>query len=143
MLQCGLNKRYQIIVYKTILSLIICLLFQSVGGQPTNGTTQSTFFNSVFGVATKQFSIGKTKTGITAGFAQEAFGETAPENLNGFFVGVAVSPGFMRALQLIGEYDTNRFNTGFTVLIFRHLFIYGFLHDFSVPVGGLAYFVYL
>lgn len=116
-----------------------------IGGNDlyNSGGDQSTYFNSVFGVATKQFSFNKTITAFTAGYAQQAFGKEAPENLNGFFGGVAVSPGFMPALKLIGEYDTNSFNTGFSVLIRRHLFVYGFLYDFSVPVGGLAYFVYL
>lgn len=104
---------------------------------------KSNYFNFVYGVTTKNISINKTQIGVTAGYAYEGFSSIKKENLKGFFGGVSVSPGFLPCVKVIGEYDSIGFNSGVTVLILKHFFVYGFLRDFNIPTGGLAYYIYL
>jgi hypothetical protein len=106
-------------------------LYSSVG-------QTSTYFNSLYAVGTKKFSLGKNTLGVTAGYAHQGFGKKTEGNLKGVFGGVVFSPGFFPPLRLIGEYDTNAFNTGASVLLFRHFFLFGILHDFKIPAGGFA-----
>jgi hypothetical protein len=104
---------------------------------------KSSYFTSVYGVTTKKIILNKTQLGVTAGYAYEDLSTVKKENLKGFFGGVSVSPGFLPAVKIIGEYDSIGFNTGVTAMILKHFFIYGFLRDFKTPTGGLAYYIYL
>jgi hypothetical protein len=116
-----------------------------IGGNDIYSTVNpgAGYFNSLYGVITKNIYYRSSKVGLNAGFAGKYSGNSYSKNMKGLFGGVSLSPGFAPSLQLIGEYDTHAFNAGASVLLFRHFFFYGMLYDMHTPTGGLAVFLYL
>jgi hypothetical protein len=116
-----------------------------VGGNDlyTSGGMKTGYFNSLYGVATKRININRSQVGVTAGYAYEGLNSFSKANLKGIFGGVSVSPGFLPALKVIGEYDSVGINTGVTAMVLNHFFVYGFVRDFTTPAGGLAWYIYL
>jgi len=105
------------------------------------GSTQ--YFNALYAVASKNFSLGNSSLGVTAGYGYKGFGKQQHGNLEGPFGGVSFAPGFFTPLHFIGEYDSNAVNAGASVLLWRHLFLFGLLHNMKTPAGGFALFFYL
>lgn len=116
-----------------------------IGGNDvySSAGTKSTYFNALYAVASKNFTRGSSKIGLTLGYGHQGFGKLTRGNLSGPFGGVSFSPGFFTPLRLIGEYDSNAVNAGASVLLWRHLFLFGMLHNLKTPAGGFAVFVYL
>ncbi|TKG95360.1 hypothetical protein EYV94_07910 [Puteibacter caeruleilacunae] len=94
------------------------------------------FYRTVYGVATKHLKWADSEFGFTVG---SGFSDFNNGHLDGVFGGVSWSPWFAHNLSLIGEYDSNVFNTGATLLLWDHLYLQGFMHDMKNFVGGVAY----
>lgn len=112
-----------------------------IGGNDLFSTTLSgrKYFKSLFIVGTKSFAIGENMAGISLGYAP---GNFIDSNISGVFGGITFSPSFMRSLELIAEYDTRYFNAGASILILRHIFLYGFAGGLKQFSGGLAFRLY-
>ena len=112
-----------------------------IGGNDLYSTTLSgrKYFKSLFIVGTKSFEIGKNVTGISLGYAPGAFIDSS---ISGVFGGITFSPASMRSLSLIAEYDTKYFNAGASILILRHIFLYGFAGGLKQFSGGIAFRLY-
>jgi hypothetical protein len=98
------------------------------------------FFVSTYVVLTKHIPVKKSEFAITLGYGYNFQEQTGFE---GLFGGVSFSPGFLRQMNLIAEYDGRNFNLGGNVLFFKHLFVFGMVHDLKHFSGGLAYRLYL
>ena len=116
-----------------------------IGGNDLYSTSgkESGYFNALYAVATKNFNLGGSRLGVTAGYGHEGFGKLRQETMKGGFGGVTFLPAFAPSIRLVGEYDTRVLNAGLTTLLWRHLFLYGMLYDMKVPTGGFAVFLYL
>ena len=101
--------------------------------------TQATHTNQYFGacylVATKNFSFGRNVLGTTLGYAFPVF---KSNQFDGIFGGITFSPGFLRQLTIMAEYDSRNFNIGGSVLFFRHLYAFALLQGMKSLSGGVA-----
>ncbi|NSW94013.1 MAG: YjbH domain-containing protein [Bacteroidales bacterium] len=112
-----------------------------IGGNDLYSTTLSgnKYFKSLFIVGTKSFNLGNNIAGVSLGYAP---GEFIDSNISGVFGGVTFSPSFLKSLSLIAEYDTRYFNAGASILLFRHIFLYGFSGGLKQFSGGIAFRLY-
>jgi hypothetical protein len=112
-----------------------------IGGNDIFSTTGSgrKYFKSLYIAGTKSFRIGDHQTFLTVGYAP---GELIESDFSGIFGGVSFTPSFLKSLTLMADYDTRFFNAGASVLLFKHLFLYGFVSDFDQFAGGLAFRLY-
>lgn len=112
-----------------------------IGGNDLYSTTLTgkKYFKSLFIVGTKSFKAGRNVAGVSLGYAP---GEFIDSSISGVFGGISFSPAFMRSLSLIAEYDTKYFNAGASILLFRHIFLYGFAGGLKHFSGGMALRLY-
>lgn len=112
-----------------------------IGGNDIFSTTESgrKYFKSIYLAGTKNFRVGDNQTSLTIGYAP---GELIESDFSGLFGGVSFTPSFFKPLTLMADYDTRFFNAGASVLIFRHLYLYGFISDFDQIAGGFAFRLY-
>jgi hypothetical protein len=112
------------------------------GGNDIYSTTESggsQYFKSVYIACTKTFSPGKSLATLSLGFAPASMSRSS---FSGFFGGATFSPSFLRSMTLITDYDTQNINTGVSILLFRHLYLYGFATNFRKLSGGIALKLY-
>ena len=116
-----------------------------IGGNDIFSTSgqEATYFNFIYGVVTKNLKLGESTLGLTTGFAHEGWGGLKDGNMKGIFGGVSFSPGILPPLRLMAEFDSHAYNIGSSMLLFKHFFLYGMLHDMKNPAGGFAVFIFL
>ncbi len=110
-----------------------------LGGNDIYSTTVSggsQYFKSVYIAGTKNFSAGNNILELTAGYAPARFSKSG---FSGFFGGISFSPSFFRSVTVIADYDTENFNAGASLLLFRHFFLYCFVSDLDQVAGGIAF----
>ena len=96
-------------------------------------------FISYYIAATKTLQSGKNIAKLSFGYAPEFFQDNY---FTGFFGGIAFSPGLLRSLSINAEYDTQNFNAGLTLLLFRHIFLHAFAVNMEQIAGGIAFRLY-
>jgi hypothetical protein len=131
------GMRFRLLREKEILPALV------IGGNDLYSSSglNSTYFNSLYAVSTKNFNLGSAgSVGVSAGYAHQGFGKQREGNMKGLFGGVTFSPGFYKPFRLIGEYDSRAVNIGASVLLFHHLFLFGMLHELRTPAAGFALF---
>lgn len=102
--------------------------------------SENQYFNKGYWVFTKNIKSSHLNVSLSAG--QQA----NPKNITfakGYFGGVSLSPTGLDWLHLMAEYDSRNFNTGASLLLFKHLKLYAFAFDMQYLTGGIQYFVYL
>ena len=112
-----------------------------IGGNDIYTTSQSgnQYFKSLYLVGTKTLSIGRSSAGLSLGYLT---GFSDDERSSGLFGGLSFSPAFLRSLSLMTEYDSRYINAGASVLLFRHIYLYGFAADLRQFAGGVAIRLY-
>lgn len=97
-------------------------------------------FNSTYLVVTKNFKIPKViqNVGITAGYGSEVF-SAADYQFIGLFGGINITPQNLDFLELILEYDADKWNVGTRITIFKHVVLLAGLEGFDAFSGGLSY----
>jgi hypothetical protein len=97
-------------------------------------------FNSTYVVLSKNFEFDHCmhNLGITVGYGSDIL-KARNYQFIGFFGGISITPKNLRYLELMLEYDADKFNYGVRVIIKEHIVLLaGFegMHYFS---GGLCY----
>jgi hypothetical protein len=97
-------------------------------------------FNSTYLVVTKDFEFRKLikSIGVSVGYGSDIF-NSADYQFIGLFGGVKIIPQHLEFLELMFEYDADKWNVGARVTLFKHIrILVGFegLDSFS---GGIAY----
>jgi hypothetical protein len=105
----------------------------------TSAGIGSSYFNSIYLVATKHLEVSDNQFGFTLGIGN---GGVRNQNLNGVFGGVSWVPAILPTMKLMAEYDADVVSTGVDVLIGNHLYIFGMAYDLKYFAGGLAYRFY-
>lgn len=97
------------------------------------------YFKSIYIAGTKTLSLGNNIAGFSVGYAPAKLSQSS---FSGFFGGITFSPSFLRSLTLLADYDTGYINAGASVLLFRHIYLFGFASDFKQLAGGIAFRLY-
>lgn len=100
------------------------------------GNTGNQSFNSLYGVATKHFSVSNHQFGITLGWGK---GNAQNENLDGLFAGVSFQPSVLPNLKFMAEYDSKVFNAGAEILLLKHVQLFGMAYNLRDFAGGLSF----
>jgi len=98
------------------------------------------YFTNFYLTSTKNLSYNNHKLGATFGYVK---GFSDKNDDSGIFGGISYSPPLLPYLQLMAEYDSKVFNAGTSLLLFKHIYIFGMAHDLKQLTGGFAFLVYL
>ena len=95
------------------------------------------YYASVYGVATKSFSLLQgDRLAISAGYYIPLNHHTLQD---GPICGFSYSPAFCREAALLAEYDSKGFNLGASARLWRHLSLYLFTREGKSVAGGIRY----
>ena len=97
-------------------------------------------FNSTYVVLTKNFRLNTfiDRVGVTAGYGSDLF-TAADYQFLGLFYGINFSPKNMDFLELMVEYDADKWNAGARVTILKHVVILAGLEGMDAFSGGISY----
>lgn len=97
-------------------------------------------FNSSYIVMTKNFKLPKIieRIGVTAGYGAEIF-QSADYQFIGLFYGLSISPKNMDYLELMVEYDAEKWNAGMRLTIVKHVVILAGFEGMDSLSGGISY----
>ncbi len=97
-------------------------------------------FNSTYLVLTKNFRLNTfiDRVGVTAGYGSDLF-TAADYQFLGLFYGINFSPKNMDFLELMVEYDADKWNAGARVTVLKHVVILAGLEGMDVFSGGISY----
>jgi hypothetical protein len=112
-----------------------------IGGNDIYTTSQSgnQYFKSIYITASKTFNLGESLARVSLG----CLSDFSNDNLDyGPFGGLSFSPAFLKSLSLIAEYDSRYLNAGASILLFRHIYLYGLAADLRQFAGGVAIRLY-
>jgi len=109
----------------------------AIGGNDiyTTVTGGGQYFWTLYIAASKHFKLGKNLLIASAGYAPPYFQN---KDLNGVFGGISFSPSFLPEVNIIAEYDSRAYNAGGSILLFKHLFLFGMAYDLKQFAGGIA-----
>jgi hypothetical protein len=112
-----------------------------IGGNDIYTTSQSgnQYFKSIYITGSKTFNLGGSLARVSLG----CLSDFSNDNMDyGPFGGLSFSPAFLKSLSLIAEYDSRYINAGASILLFRHIYLYGFAADLRQFAGGIAIRLY-
>jgi hypothetical protein len=112
-----------------------------IGGNDIYTTSQSgnQYFKSIYIAGSKTFSLGGSLAQVSLG----CISDFSNDNIEyGPFGGLSFSPAFLKSLSLFAEYDSRYINAGASILLFRHIYLYGFAADLRQFAGGVAIRLY-
>lgn len=97
-------------------------------------------FNSTYLVATKNFSVEKIIENIclTAGYGSDIL-KASDYQFIGLFGGIKITPQYMKFLELMFEYDADKWNAGVRVTILKHLILLAGYEGLDAFSGGVSY----
>lgn len=106
----------------------------------TLGSGEASHFNSTYLVATKNFKFPKIihSFGITAGYGSEIF-KSSDYQFIGFFGGIKITPQYMEFLELMLEYDADKWNVGARLTLFKHIVLLGGFEGMDSLSVGVSY----
>lgn len=97
------------------------------------------YFKSIYIAGSKTFNSGGSLTRVSLG----CLSGFSNDNMEfGPFGGLSFSPAFLKSLSLMAEYDSRYINAGASILLFRHIYLYGFAADLRQFAGGVAIRLY-
>ena len=112
-----------------------------IGGNDIFTTSQSAnqYFKSFYIAGSKTFNLGGSLARVSLG----CLSDFANDDVDfGPFGGLSFSPAFLKSLSLMAEYDSQYINAGASILLFRHIYLYGFAADLRQFAGGVAIRLY-
>jgi hypothetical protein len=88
----------------------------------------------------KNFKLQKVigRIGVTAGYGAEIF-QSADYQYIGLFYGIKISPKNMDYLELMVEYDAEKWNAGMRLIILKHIVILAGFEGMDSFSGGISY----
>lgn len=97
-------------------------------------------FNSTYLVVTKDFELRKLikSIGVSVGYGSDIF-NSADYQFIGLFGGVKIIPQHLDFLELMFEYDADKWNIGARVTLFKHIKILAGFEGLDSFSGGIAY----
>jgi hypothetical protein len=97
-------------------------------------------FNSTYIALTKNFHLPKVldNIGLTAGYGSEIF-TAADYQFIGLFGGIKITPQYLEFLEMMFEYDGDKWNAGARVTILKHVVLLGGLEGLDAFSGGVSY----
>lgn len=106
----------------------------------TLSSGDASHFNSTYIAVTKNFKIPKVieNIGLTAGYGSEIFA-AADYQFIGLFGGIKITPQSLEFLELMAEYDGDKWNAGARVTILKHIVLLGGLEGLDAFSGGISY----
>jgi len=99
------------------------------------------YFEANYIVMTKHFPINGTDLGITSGYGTDVI--LKKSRFIGLFGGLSITPGFLKQLKIMGDYDCKGINLGGSLLILKHIYIFSMSQHLQYLAGGIAYRIYL
>lgn len=128
---------------KYIPSVVIGLqgFYKTTGDDLLNvDNNNASFFNSSYLVFSKSFKPKKifTKILVSAGYGSDFIAANSHQFI-GFFGGISFSPKMFEPLEVMLEYDADKWNIGTRVTLFDRIVILAGLEDMRVFSGGAAY----
>ena len=105
-----------------------------------SGVKGASFFNSSYIVITKHVSFNNVfdKIGVTVGYGADFIAANTYQFI-GLFYGINVSPKNMEYLELMMEYDADKWNVGMRLTIVKHVVILAGFEGFDSFSGGISY----
>lgn len=99
----------------------------------------ASFFNSSYIVMTKNLRPKKilSRVGLTAGYGSDIIAANTHQFI-GLFYGITISPKNMEFLELMIEYDADKWNAGMRLNILRHFVLLAGLEGMDAFSGGLS-----
>lgn len=106
----------------------------------TLSSGEASHFNSTYLAATKnfQFSSVISNLGITAGYGTDIL-VSANYQFLGLFGGVKITPQHLDFMELMFEYDGDKWNAGTRITILRHIVILAGMEGLDVFSGGVSF----
>jgi hypothetical protein len=106
----------------------------------TLNSGQASHFNSTYIAFTKNFPLAKVlkNVGLTAGYGSEIF-SAADYQFIGLFGGIKITPQHLEFLEMMFEYDGDKWNAGARVTILKHIVLLGGLEGLDAFSGGVSY----
>lgn len=106
----------------------------------TLSSGEASHFNSTYLAATKnfQFSSVISNLGITAGYGTDIL-VSANYQFLGLFGGIKITPQHLDFMELMFEYDGDKWNAGTRVTILRHIVILAGVEGLDVFSGGVSF----
>ena len=100
----------------------------------------ASYFNSTYIVLTKNFHFKKVfrNLGLTAGYGSDIIPANTYQYI-GFFGGVKITPQHLDFLELMMDYDADKWNAGIRVTILKHLILLAGYEGLDAFSGGLSY----
>ena len=100
----------------------------------------ASYFNSSYLVLTKNFHFQKVldRLGVTVGYGSDIIKANTHQFI-GLFGGVNFSPKNMEFLELMMEYDADKWNAGARITILKHVVILAGLEGLDAFSGGISY----
>ncbi len=103
-------------------------------------SSDASHFNSTYLVVTKNFKLPKVfqNIGVTAGYGSEIL-SAADYQFIGLFGGIKITPQNLEFMELMLEYDADKWNIGTRITVLKHLVFLAGLEGFDAFSGGLSY----
>lgn len=98
------------------------------------------YFNSTYIVASKNFTTGWfiNKFGLSLGYGSDILKASSYQFI-GVFGGFKFSPKNMDNLELMVEYDTDKWNVGARIICFKHIILLAGFEGLDSFSGGVSY----
>jgi len=113
-----------------------------IGLQGVYTTTDggASYFNSTYLVATKNFGFKKVINtfGVSLGYGSEIIPASTYQFI-GFFGGIRIVPKHLKFLELMLEYDAERWNIGTRITIWNHIVLLAGFEGMEYFSGGISY----
>ncbi len=106
----------------------------------TSSKSGNQYFGAAYAVTTKTAFVGKGILKLSAGYGFDVFERN---EMTGLFGGLSFTPGFLKIMEFMMEYDSKVFNPACSVFLFEHLHFMLFAYDMKYCAGGLTYKIYL
>jgi len=99
----------------------------------------ASFFNSSYIVMTKNFRPEKVigKLGLTAGYGSDFIGANTHQFI-GLFYGLTISPKNMEYLEMMAEFDADKWNVGMRLTVLRYFVLLAGLEGLDAFSGGIS-----
>jgi hypothetical protein len=100
----------------------------------------ASYFNSTYVVLTKNIPFNKLlkNLGLTLGYGSDIIPANTYQYL-GFFGGIKITPHHLKFLEIMLDYDADKWNAGVRVTILKHLILLAGYEGLDAFSGGVSY----
>lgn len=105
----------------------------------TLSSGEASHFNSTYIAATKNFRLTKvlSNVGLTAGYGTDILTASNYQFL-GLFGGIKITPQYLEFMELMFEYDGDKWNAGARITIMKHVVLLGGMEGLDAFSGGAS-----